>query len=204
MMTFEISFHLINLAANEALPTFGGDSSAVWVKSGSLDCSGRDISQGEGIYVSGPTAVATQPSTFVVFHISPLVAQIEPVLSARFEWEGHAVLRLDRVSFPPGARAYRHVHPGPGIRVLTQGTLEIRSDHDCTLMHNGDAWFEDANSPVQATAGKEPTAFVRAMVLPPEFLGKPTLRLLDAEDHDKPRLQTNTRFFDQIIDLSGP
>lgn len=68
----------------------------------------------------------------------------------------------------------------------------------------GDAWFEASNSPVRATASdKEPTAFVRAMVLPLEFLGKPTITYLNAEDDDKPRLQTNTRYFDKVIDLSA-
>ena len=32
------------------------------------------------------------------------------------------MLRCDRVDFPPGGVAYRHTHPGPGLRVLLAGT----------------------------------------------------------------------------------
>lgn len=111
-------------------------------------------------------------------------------------------MRMDQVSFPIGARAYRHVHPGPGIRYLTEGELAVQSDHGTEQMETGKAWFEDANSPVRATASQlQSTAFVRTMVLPIEYLGKPTITYLNSEDDDKPRLQTNTRFFDQPIDF---
>ena len=39
---------------------------------------------------------------------------------------GPALFRLDEVRFPQGAIAYRHVHAGPGTRVLIQGELEIK------------------------------------------------------------------------------
>ena len=116
--------------------------------------------------------------------------------------EGKVFLRLDQINFPPGACAYRHIHPGAGIRYLTCGELEIQSDHGSESMAAGSAWFEDANSPVKAVASQtEPTAFVRAMVLPVEYFGKPTINYLDRADDNKPKLQTNTRFFDQPIDL---
>ena len=40
---------------------------------------------------------------------------------------GQWVMRCDRVDFPPGAIAYRHVHPGPGIRRLLHGELRIEA-----------------------------------------------------------------------------
>jgi hypothetical protein len=79
--------------------------------------------------------------------------------------------------------------------------LEFQSDHHVETMNVHNSWFKDANSPVKATAGDAPTAFIRAMILPPEFDGKPTLAILDPEDQTKPRLQTNRRFFDQRITL---
>ncbi len=39
----------------------------------------------------------------------------------RSEW----IVRCDRVDFPRGCVAHRHVHPGPGIRRLLHGELEI-------------------------------------------------------------------------------
>ncbi len=197
-----MTLHHAHLAAGETLQQPDHAHQAVWLKSGFLTAGTRTVLEGEGTYAGESAVVATAQSKLLVFRISPGSMEDGEVFGATFDWDGSAILRLDQVTFPPGARAYRHVHPGPGIRVLTAGEIEIKSDHDCTMMHPGDAWFEDADSPVQATAGDTSTAFVRAMVLPEAYLGKPTLRLLNAEDHEKPRLQTNIRFFDQIINLS--
>ncbi|MEP0944313.1 MAG: hypothetical protein ABJH63_08760 [Rhizobiaceae bacterium] len=189
-----------------------GRHSAVFVLSGNLSLPDESIAAGQGGYLDGsanPAVVAKSESKFLRFVVDPdpgvgspsangqtiLESQFEPLLGAQF-------LRLDQVAFPPGARAYRHVHPGAGIRYLTKGALEIQSDHGVELMSAETAWFEDANSAVQATASADQSsAFVRAMVLPIEYLGKPTITYLNRSDDDKPRLQTNTRFFDQQIEF---
>ena len=41
--------------------------------------------------------------------------------------EGEWLVRCDRVDFPPGGVAYLHTHPGPGIRVLLEGSIRIDS-----------------------------------------------------------------------------
>ncbi len=46
--------------------------------------------------------------------------QIDPFA----EW----VIRCDRIDFPPGGIAYTHTHPGPGIRYLLQGTIDIHTE----------------------------------------------------------------------------
>lgn len=199
MARFHITLHRTVLATGLTLPIRPGDHTAIWVISGTLGLGETQLAAGEGGYVTGPVT-ATTTCKLLRFAISTEAAET-PLLRAGFDWDGPGILRLDQVSFPPGARAYRHVHPGPGIRFLVEGALEILSDHDCAMMAPGDAWYEDAFSPVQATAGDQPTRFVRAMVLPPEFHGQPTLQLLNDADRDKPRLQTNTRFFDQPITL---
>ena len=107
---------------------------------------------------------------------------------------GAWVARLDRVDFPPGGIAYRHVHPGPGIRYLLHGELTIDRDDDDPHTHRtGEAWFESADDPVLATASSgEDTAFVRVLLLPAEWAGKRTIRYVDPADEDKPRLQRAT------------
>ena len=50
-----------------------------------------------------------------------LAAEVE--LDPSVEW----LLRCDRVDFPPGGVAYRHTHPGPGIRYLLFGRIRIES-----------------------------------------------------------------------------
>jgi quercetin dioxygenase-like cupin family protein len=105
---------------------------------------------------------------------------------------GH-VARCDRVDFPPGGIAYRHVHPGEGIRRVLHGRLTIdRGDGDPRTYRAAESWHEAADDPVIATAGDEETAFVRVLVLPAEWAGKRTIRYLDPDDEEKPRLQRAT------------
>jgi quercetin dioxygenase-like cupin family protein len=109
-------------------------------------------------------------------------------------FEGAWIARLDRVDFPPGGIAYRHVHPGPGIRYLLHGGLTIdRGDGDPHTYRSGEAWFEGADDPVLASASPtEDTAFVRVLLLPAEWAGKRTIRYIDPADEARPRLQRAT------------
>jgi quercetin dioxygenase-like cupin family protein len=114
------------------------------------------------------------------------------------EW----LLRCDRVDFPPGGIAYRHTHPGPGIRYLLHGSIRIESGGEAHLYEPHEPWFEAGPEPVLAIASEaEETAFVRAMLLPREWAGKRTIRYVDPADEDKPKLQRATVFFDEPIDL---
>jgi hypothetical protein len=103
------------------------------------------------------------------------------------------VVRCDRIDFPPGGIAYRHLHPGPGIRRLLHGALTIDAGGESHTHGPGGAWFEGADYPVLATASAdEETAFVRVLLLPPEWAGRRTIRYVDPADEDKPRLQRPT------------
>ena len=83
-------------------------------------------------------------------------------LDPKVEW----LLRLDRVDFPPGGVAYRHTHPGPGIRVLLFGSIRIESGGEVHEYGPFEPWFESGPEPVFAAASeREPSAFVRAMLL---------------------------------------
>ena len=103
------------------------------------------------------------------------------------------IVRCDRIDFPPGGVAYRHVHPGPGIRRLLHGRLTIDVEGESHTYGPGEAWFEGADYPVLATAATdEETAFVRVLLLPAEWAGRRTIRYVDAADEAKPRLQRAT------------
>jgi quercetin dioxygenase-like cupin family protein len=113
---------------------------------------------------------------------------------------GDRLIRLDRVSFPPGGVAYLHVHRGPGIRVLLEG--EIRIDTDGTSNRYGplEAWFESGPVPVFAAASETvPTSFVRCMLLPADLQGKRSLTYVRDEDADKPKLQQYRVFVDEPL-----
>lgn len=100
------------------------------------------------------------------------------------------LMRCDRVDFPPGAVAHRHVHPGPGIRRLLFGELTITTGGATTTYRSGGAWFESGPEPVYAessTTGE--TAFVRVMLLPAEWAGRRTIRYTDPAAADRPARQ---------------
>jgi quercetin dioxygenase-like cupin family protein len=123
-----------------------------------------------------------------------LAAEVE--LDPEVEW----VVRCDRVDFPPGGIAYRHVHPGPGIRRLLFGELTIESVAGSHTYRAGEAWFESAEFPVLATASAtEDTAFVRLLLLPAEWAGKRTIRYLDPAGEEKPKLQRATVFLEEPL-----
>lgn len=189
--------------------TFHCDAEAcchgIYVLHGTVTHDGTSYASCDGFFASGHILLAGD-GVVLLFNLSSsglVSSKNENVLTANFEHdEEEALVRFDQVIFPPTARAYRHIHPGPGIRHLISGRLEIKSDHDVTWMEYGSAWFEDANSPVQATAADVPeTSFIRMLVLPVAYEGKPTIKLLDPADEALPKLQSNRRFFDQRIQL---
>jgi hypothetical protein len=110
------------------------------------------------------------------------------------------LMRLDQVDFPPGGVAYRHTHPGPGIRYLLFGAIRIESGGVTHEYGPSEPWFESGPEPVFAAASAtEPTAFVRAMLLPEEWRGKRTIRYVDPADEEKPKLQRATVFLEQPV-----
>ena len=124
-----------------------------------------------------------------------LTAEVE--LDAGVDW----VVRCDRIDFPPGGIAHRHVHPGPGIRRLLQGELTIDAEGTERSFGPGEAWFEGSEYPVLATASAtEDTAFVRVLLLPRECMGKRTIRYLDPADEAKPKLQRATVLLEEPLE----
>ena len=123
-----------------------------------------------------------------------LAAEVE--LDPGFEW----LMRLDRVDFPPGGVAYRHTHPGPGIRCLLFGTIRIESGGETHDYGPFEPWFESGPEPVFAAASTtEASAFVRALLLPEAWRGKRTIRYVDPADEEKPKLQRATVFVEQAV-----
>ena len=121
---------------------------------------------------------------------------VEIEIDATTAW----LARCDRIDFPPGGVAYTHTHPGPGIRYLLHGTIEIQTAGHATTYAPGEAWFESGPDPVYAAASTtQDTAFVRVLLLPAEWEGRRTIRYVDPADEGKPKLQRPTVFFDQRL-----
>jgi quercetin dioxygenase-like cupin family protein len=120
----------------------------------------------------------------------------EVELDPATEW----LMRHDRVDFDPGGIAYRHTHPGPGIRYLLFGAITIDAEGTQRTYGPGEPWFERGPDPVLATtSADEPSAFVRVMLLPAEWEGKRTIRYVDPADADKPKTQRATIFLEQPV-----
>lgn len=185
---------------------------ALWLQQGTLTCNNVPVEAGAGISPEhGANISVGSPCDVVRFSIqqthanfaNACCADSREVLSKTQSCDaGEWLFRLDRVDFPPGAIAWRHTHPGPGIRYAISGKLTIESSHTTECFSEGQAWFEDADSPVKATADNTlPSGFVRVMLLPVTWLGKPTFTLHDNNDAHKPRLQTNIRYVDKLLQL---
>lgn len=112
------------------------------------------------------------------------------------EW----VMRCDRIDFPPGGIAYRHTHPGPGIRYQLFGQLTVTAAGQTESYQKGGVWFESGPEPVLAEASmSEPSAFVRVLLLPAEWAGKRTIRYVDPADESKPKLQKATVYIEHAV-----
>jgi hypothetical protein len=156
-----------------------------------------------------PDGVETEPGNRIVYGLAANEAHFGAarVDGPALVWElaedpgaGDWMLRCDRVDFPPGGIAYRHVHPGPGIRRLLHGQLTIESPDGTHTYEAGESWHEGADHPVVATASStEETAFVRVLLLPAEWVGKRTIRYLEPADEEKPKLQRATILLEQPV-----
>ncbi|MBM3219754.1 MAG: cupin domain-containing protein [Candidatus Rokubacteria bacterium] len=117
---------------------------------------------------------------------------------------GGALMRADRVDFPPRGIAYTHTHQGPGIRVLLEGRFRVDTNGHTMVVAPGEAWFERGPDPVYAeSTADEPTSFVRVMVLPVALLGKSSIRYVKPEDQARPKSQRYTVLVDAPLEEAG-
>ncbi len=155
-----------------------------------------DLARGEAAFgargVEGPALVWE----LVEYGAGDAQLAAEVDLDPRYEW----LMRCDRIDFAPGGLAYRHTHPGPGIRYLLHGSIRIESGSESHEFGVGEPWFESGPEPVFAAASpSEDTAFVRVMLLPREWQGKRTIRYVDTADEAKPKLQRPTILLEEPI-----
>jgi quercetin dioxygenase-like cupin family protein len=133
----------------------------------------------------------------------PSVAALHTTLKLRHAIEvpaRGALMRADRVDFPPKGIAYTHTHQGPGIRVLLRGRFRVETNGHVFEFEPGAPWFERGPDPVYAEViGDAPASFVRVMVLPVALLGKSSLRYVKPEDQARPKSQRYTVFVDAAL-----
>jgi quercetin dioxygenase-like cupin family protein len=195
----------------------------IYVIKGPILVNGTQIEEGQGVLEQGEMTlqIADDVTEYLRWELLPAGSPVKDILSSfkasdssygqslnkRADFvnlpDAETGIRLDTVTFPPGTRAYRHVHASCGIRYILRGNLEINTDEGLYLVEQGQAWFEGANSPVLAIASEEvETQFVRLMLLPVDYHGKLTITYVDPADDDKPRENINNRLLDEIVKLS--
>ena len=151
----------------------------------------RDEAAGSPAEVAGPALTWSLASDDVASDGALLSAEVD--LDPSTEW----LMRCDRVDFGPGGVAYRHTHPGPGIRFLLFGEITIETEGSTHTYGPGEAWFERGPDPVLATTtAREASAFARVLLLPAEYTGRRTIRYVDPADADKPKTQRATIFLE--------
>jgi quercetin dioxygenase-like cupin family protein len=170
----------------------------------------------EGASVPGPDAIVYDLSAGVA-HVAPAHVEGEALswrlvgdheqtpgallasdvaLDPATEW----LMRCDKVEFDPGGVAYRHTHPGPGIRFLLHGQITIDSEGRVETYGPTQAWFERGPDPVLATTSpSEHSAFARVLLLPVAYAGRRTIRYVDPADADKPKTQRATIFCEERL-----
>jgi len=158
-----------------------------------------DLDAGEARF-----GAATVDGPALVWQLDHDEAEARDALLSRFvqldpftDW----LVRCDRIDFPLGGIAHRHVHPGPGIRYLLRGEIAIETRERSSFYGPGGAWFESGPDPVVARASAHlETSFVRVLLLPVEWEGKRTIRYLEPVD-DGPARQTASVLLEHPIAL---
>jgi hypothetical protein len=118
------------------------------------------------------------------------------------------LFRSDTITMFPGAVIPRHVHDGPGVRCLKFGEFRIESKETTATYRPGEPWYESGpDDPVIARASAtQPAGFVRLMLLPPQWIGRNSVKFVDADSGtvvpEKGSLRSGRRVYnDTIIEI---
>jgi len=118
--------------------------------------------------------------------------------------KGELLMRGDSVAFPPGGRAFTHMHQGPGIRCMIEGGIRIDTRGRSSSYGPGGAWYEAGPDPVFAQAAEDrPSRFIRVMILPRALTGKSSIQYVKAEDQEKQKTQKYQIFADAPIEFGA-
>jgi hypothetical protein len=132
--------------------------------------------------------MGTEPMAAAGDGVSSELIQVQPIDTLPLDTRDSWAFRADGTIIGPGLVTPLHLHPGPGMRCMIEGALSVETL--CTEVRHevGDWWYETNVHPVTARSDAEMgTRFIRAMVLPPELAGFPTVHCCDPADAVKLR-----------------
>lgn len=131
---------------------------------------------------------------------STLLQSTEIYLDPANTW----LLRCDRVTFPAGTEAPWHVHQGPGLRYVVEGSIDTIGPGGKRNLHMPGATFIENGIDEQIWAGmdaKVKTVFIRGLLLPRMVKTRPSTRIVKPEDLGVSRGQTYEVFSESFIEL---
>jgi hypothetical protein len=193
-MPYALSFYHDQVAAGGATSSpLPAAQRLLYMRHGSATVNGAALAAGQSLYADGPLALASADGWCQIWrwdlalpNAGPLLLdgmgvlsslRMTRIITSLAMAEGSPWLfRLDQINTGAGRIADRHQHPGPGIRCLIEGTFNVQQDAESARdLMPGDAWWETGSDTVIAWGSRQMTSrFVRGMVLPTEWEGKPT------------------------------
>lgn len=200
--------------------SLGAERRVVYCVSGDATLSARDaktpITEDEAWFGAGDVSLASGPEGACLWRwelVAPGAPDgtlrgngIKSVPAGDYELElddsAEWLMRCDRVSFPAGGEALTHVHAAPGVRCQLTGSLRVDSQGRRVRAWPGDSWVEHGPDEVYAKASsRSPSSFVRVMIIPAAYRGRPTITYVRPEDASKPKSQTYKRYLEHAIAL---
>ena len=200
-MPFALNFfHDQIVAGGSSAPALPAAHRLLYVRYGRVVINGQTLNIDEATYCEGPVTLQSAADWSQVWRWELAVPNSTPLLL-----DGSGVLsslrmsrvithlamldgsrwlfRLDQIIGAAGRIADRHQHPGPGIRCLLEGTFNVAQDAESARnLFPGDAWWETGPDTVVAWGSHQMAAkFMRGMILPAEWEGKPTATWLSGE-----------------------
>lgn len=189
------------------------------VRHGRVHVGKKPLAENKALYVSDATVIAGDAEWSMVWRweiektgSSPYILSGDEIYSClRLSREitsldlqpgSQWLFRLDRIKMAAGRITDPHVHPGPGIRCLIEGTFSADQKSEAIPQRlPGDPWWEVGPDEVVARAAPTMrTRFMRGMILPPQFAdGSETATWLDTKA--PPPSDNWTLFVDQVITL---
>lgn len=206
-MPFSINFYNDQILADGAMSSpLPAINRIIYVRHGEVTINGETFGQDSAFFGTGEVEITGNQVWSQMFrweiakpNVAPILMQGTNLLSnpkmSRVnmmddmkdgsEW----LFRLDRITVPAGRVSDRHQHPGPGIRVLLEGTFNVQQPPEsCRMVVPGEPWWESGEDSVVAWASQSMHArFLRGMVLPTEFQGRPDTAIWLSGDKKKPR-----------------
>lgn len=189
-----------------------GTPRALYVAAGAVVANGRTIAQDDGLTAMGELGLEAGAEGAAIWRFELTDTAADPVFFGgrgavilegavdRALLDAGALIRLDSVAFPPGGAALLHIHQGPGIRRLSEGTIRIDTEGRSSSYGPGGAWFEAGPEPVFAQAAATAASrFIRAMILPRSLAGISSIQYVREEDRDKPKTQTYRGFGETLL-----